>query len=268
MDSIRHIGLFEGIGGFSLAANWMGWKTVAWCEWNEFGQEILKYYFPEAEGFGDITKTDFTKYANTIDILTGGFPCQPYSVAGLRKGKEDIRHLWPEMLRAIREIKPRYVIGENVSGLVNWNKGMVFHEVQTDLEAEGYEVWPYILPACAVNAEHQRERVWFIAHALQKPWGLTIQSKNNGNHSGGGQIKKIGSENWEEFELASNSISTLTEWANRPATPEFYDGISSRLDINSFFKWSNNAYGNAIQPQVAYQIFIALSSLINPNPQP
>jgi hypothetical protein len=117
----------------------MGWETLAWCEWNEFGQKVLRHHFPNAEGFGDITKTDFTKYANRIDILTGGFPCQPYSLAGKRLGKEDDRHLWPEMLRAIREIQPTYVVGENVFGIVNWNGGLVFNEVQADLEAEGYE---------------------------------------------------------------------------------------------------------------------------------
>lgn len=162
---MKHIGLFEGIGGFSLAVRLMKWQTVAWCEWNPFCQQILKYHFPEAEGFGDITKTDFTKYANIIDILTGGFPCQPYSTAGKRLGKEDERHLWPEMLRAIREIQPCWVIGENVHGLVSWNGGLVFHEVQTDLEVEGYEVWPVILPACAINAPHRRDRVWFIAYS-------------------------------------------------------------------------------------------------------
>jgi len=163
-----HLGLFEGIGGFSLAAHWMGWETKAWCEWNEFGQKVIRHHFPNAEGFGDITKTDFTKYANTIDILTGGFPCQPYSLAGKRKGKEDERHLWPEMLRAIREIQPTYVVGENVFGLINWNGGLVFNEVQTDLEAEGYEVFPFVLPACAKDAPHRRDRVWFVAHASNK----------------------------------------------------------------------------------------------------
>ena len=95
---MTHLGLFEGIGGFSLAAKWMGWKTVAWCEWNEFGQRVLKYHFPDAIGHGDITKTDFTPYANKIGLLTGGFPCQPYSSAGKRKGKDDDRHLWPLLL--------------------------------------------------------------------------------------------------------------------------------------------------------------------------
>jgi len=163
---MKHIGLFEGIGGFSLAARWMGWETIAWCEWNEFGQRVLRHHFPEAEGFGDITKTNFTKYANRIDILTGGFPCQPYSTAGKRLGKEDSRHLWPEMCRAIREIQPTWVVGENVLGLVSWSGGLVFHEVQADLEAQGYEVQPYVLPACAVNAPHRRDRVWFVAYAI------------------------------------------------------------------------------------------------------
>ena len=114
MEKLRHGSLFSGIGGFDLAAEWMGWDNVFHCEWNEFGQKVLKHYWPQAESFSDITKTDFTKYYGKIDILTGGFPCQPYSSAGKRKGKEDERHLWPEMLRTIREVSPRFVVGENV----------------------------------------------------------------------------------------------------------------------------------------------------------
>ena len=160
---MTHGSLFSGIGGFDLASEWMGWENKFHCEWNDFGQKILKYYWPNAETYGDITTTDFSIWRGRIDILTGGFPCQPYSVAGKRLGKEDERHLWPEMLRAIQEIQPRYIVGENVPGLLNWNGGLVFHEVQTDLESEGYEVQPVILPACGVNAPHKRERVWFIA---------------------------------------------------------------------------------------------------------
>lgn len=99
---MNHIGLFEGIGGFSLAARWMGWETIAWCEWNPFCQKVLNYHFPKSKQHGDITTTDFTIYRGQCDIVTGGFPCQPYSVAGKRLGKEDERHLWPHMLRAIR----------------------------------------------------------------------------------------------------------------------------------------------------------------------
>jgi DNA (cytosine-5)-methyltransferase 1 len=164
---MKHGSLFSGIGGFDLASEWMGWENVFHCEWNEFGKKVLHHYWPNAESFDDITKTDFTKYANKIDILTGGFPCQPYSQAGQRKGKEDERHLWPQMLRAIREIKPKYIVGENVFGLLNWNGGMVFDEVHSDLESEGYEVQAVVIPAAAVNAPHGRDRVWFVATNTQ-----------------------------------------------------------------------------------------------------
>jgi len=126
---MNHGSLFSGIGGFDLASEWMGWNNKFHCEWDEFGQQILKHYWPEAATYGDITTTDFTIWNGKIDILTGGFPCQPYSQAGKRRGKEDERHLWPEMLRAIKEIKPRWIVGENVYGIVNWSDGMVFEEV-------------------------------------------------------------------------------------------------------------------------------------------
>lgn len=160
---MRHGSLFSGIGGFDLAAEWMGWENVFHCEWNKFGQTILKGHWPGAKSYEDIKKTDFTIWRGGVDVLSGGFPCQPYSTAGKRLGKEDERHLWPQMLRAIREISPRWVVGENVRGLTNWNEGVVFDEVQADLEAEGYEVLPFLLPACAVNAPHRRDRIWFIA---------------------------------------------------------------------------------------------------------
>ena len=165
MRKLTHGSLFSGIGGFDLAAEWMGWDNKFHCEWNEFGQKVLNHYWPEAESFTDITKTDFKKYYGTVDIITGGFPCQPYSSAGKRKGKEDERHLWPEMLRAIREVSPRFVVGENVRGLTNWNGGMVFDEVCAELESYGYQVAPIIIPACSVNAPHKRERIWFVAYA-------------------------------------------------------------------------------------------------------
>ena len=177
--AVTHGSLFSGIGGFDLAAEWMGWENVFHCEWNDFGQKVLKHYWPNATSYGDITKTDFSIHRGSIDIISGGFPCQPYSMAGKRKGKEDDRHLWPEMLRAIREIQPRWVVGENVLGLVNWSGGLVFHEVQTDLEAAGYEVWPYVLPACSVNAPHRRDRVWFVAHSqgIGEGWELQQRQK-------------------------------------------------------------------------------------------
>jgi DNA (cytosine-5)-methyltransferase 1 len=163
---MKHGSLFSGIGGFDLAADWMGWENIFHCEIAEFPRKILNHYWPNADCHEDIKKTDFTKYCGTVDIISGGFPCQPYSAAGKRLGKEDDRHLWPEMLRVIREVKPQWVVGENVRGLLNWNGGMVFHEVCADLENIGYEVQAFIIPASGINAPHQRERLWIVAHSI------------------------------------------------------------------------------------------------------
>ena len=189
---LSHGSLFSGIGGFDLAAEWVGWQNRFHCEWNEFGQRILKHYWPKAISYGDITKTDFTIHRGTIDVLTGGFPCQPYSLAGKRLGKEDERHLWPEMLRAVYEIAPRYIVGENVAGLLSWNGGLVFDEVQTDLEAAGYEIQPVILPACAVNAPHKRERVWFVAYRTGE-----LQQRNEAGKCGNKRQQTVQQEYWQ-----------------------------------------------------------------------
>ena len=169
------ISLFSGIGGFELAAEWAGWTNIASCEINPFGRRVLEYYWPDAYHHDDIhtltyeTIKEKSKWDESkATIIVGGFPCQPYSTAGKRLGKNDDRHLWPKMLRIIREIKPAWVVGENVFGLVNWSGGLVFEEVQADLEAEGYEVQPYVLPAASVGAPHRRDRVWFVAHANDK----------------------------------------------------------------------------------------------------
>jgi len=293
---MNHGSLFSGIGGFDLAAEWMGWNNKFHCEWNPFGQKVLKHYWPESESFNDITKTDFTKYANKISILTGGFPCQPYSAAGKRKGKEDERHLWPEMLRAIREIRPRWVVGENVLGLVNWSGGLVFHEVQTDLEAQGYEVFPFLLPAAAVNAPHRRDRIWFVAYTPggnEKPGKYgSLRSKNGKAHSertqtihnapgsngnkgitsdtGSGGVQGYGGKSKSkqlqatEFNKDNSKQFRRMDWQEFPTQPPICggdDGLPTELDGITFSKWRNESikgYGNAIVPQVVYQIFKAI----------
>jgi DNA (cytosine-5)-methyltransferase 1 len=168
--------LFNGISGFGLAAHWMGWENKMHCEIDPFCNRVMNYHFPNSYQHEDIRTADFRIWRGRIDLLTGGFPCQPYSTAGKRKGTADDRHLWPEMLRAIREIQPRYVVGENVRGLTNWNGGLVFDEVQADLEAEGYEVIPFLLPACGVNAPHRRDRIWFVAYAKSERFTETRES--------------------------------------------------------------------------------------------
>lgn len=162
--TMTHASLFSGIGGFDLAAEWAGWTNAFNCEIDPFCRKILKYHFPDAEQYGDIRTADFTIWRDRIDVLTGGFPCQPFSLAGKRKGTEDDRYLWPEMLRVIRTVRPRWVVGENVYGIVNWSEGMVLDTVCSDLEEAGYEVQPYIIPACGVGAPHRRDRCWFVAH--------------------------------------------------------------------------------------------------------
>ena len=278
---MKHIGLFEGIGGFSLAARWMGWETVAWCEWDAFCQRVLKYHFPEAEQHGDITATDFTRYAGQIDILTGGFPCQPYSSAGKRLGKEDDRHLWPEMLRAIREVQPRWVVGENVRGLTNWNGGLVFDEVQSDLENEGYEVTPYLLPACAVNAPHRRDRIWFVAYSDPDRYSAKRRKETEANRIPGINRQAMGSGVFNGTNIRQDATNSnegkckawVREWKredkektgagmdNRPSRLGYNepgswqcfptqspvcsrnDGISNRLDGITFPKWREKSIG-------------------------
>jgi DNA (cytosine-5)-methyltransferase 1 len=269
--------------------------------------------------------------------------CQPYSQAGKRLGKEDDRHLWPEMLRAIREIQPSWVVGENVLGLVNWNGGLVFDEVQADLENEGYVVQPYVLPACAVNAPHRRDRVWFVAHSAgarngnngrgrnlcegnklfqeskwekNKQWdkslsqsGLTTNSdhtrtvnamRDNGNGAENDKGRQVEpqSESWaacgndsntadtgiksgrqagknKVFGFKTASKSTFVGWDKFPTKSPVcgsHDGIPRKLDAITFPKWreeSVKAYGNAIVPQVAHQIFKAIEQYecqASPNP--
>lgn len=214
---MNHLGLFEGIGGFSLAARWANWETKGWVEINPFCQTVLKYHFPEAQGFGDIKKFSYAVYKSilrnrgikdrSIDIVTGGFPCQPYSSAGLRKGTDDPRHLWPNMLETIRQFKPTWVVGENVRGITNWSGGLVFEQVQVDLEAIGYEVQAFVLPACAVNAPHRRDRVWFVAYACNN--GLhgrkDRQGMGKGNDSNQARAKET-----SEFEGCSKQGAAIT----------------------------------------------------------
>lgn len=181
---MTHASLFSGIGGFDLAAEWAGWTNAFNCEIDPFCRKILKYHFPDAEQYGDIRTADFAVWRDRIDVLTGGFPCQPFSLAGKRKGTEDDRYLWPEMLRVIRTVRPRWVVGENVYGIVNWSEGMVLDTVCSDLEAAGYEVQPYIISACGVGAPHRRDRCWFVAHRTDA--GVeTIREGQDGFHAVG-----------------------------------------------------------------------------------
>jgi len=158
MTDYKHIDLFSGIGGFSLAARWAGFETVQFVEIDPFCRKVLNKNFPGVPIHDDI-KTYKHSGASRPFLLTGGFPCQPFSCAGKRRGAEDDRALWPEMLRVISEARPTWVIGENVGGFIS----MGLDDCISDLEAEGYTVQPFVIPACAVNAPHRRDRVWIVA---------------------------------------------------------------------------------------------------------
>jgi len=168
MKKLKVLDLFSGLGGFSLGLERTGhFRTVAFCDNNKYSKLILDKHWKGIKIYDDvreITKEKFTTDGiETPDIITGGFPCQPFSVAGKQKGTGDDRHLWPEMFRIIKVFQPKFVIGENVPGIVNIQDGVVFETVCTNLEDEGYEVQPFNIPAAAVGAPHQRKRIWFIA---------------------------------------------------------------------------------------------------------
>ena len=287
----------------------MGWENVFHCEINPFGQKVLKYYWPNAISYEDIKQTDFTIHRGQIDVLSGGFPCQPFSSAGKRKGTEDDRHLWPEMLRAIREIQPSFVVGENVRGFTNWNGGMVFDQVQADLEAEGYEVLPFLLPACAVNAPHRRDRIWIVAHrtgeglegrAKRQEGGVQPAERSKQNDETAANARLFGPEEHEKqatgteqrdkgdapdtgevgfcgqeqvrelgrIRLGGNGQrSVRNNWANFPTQPPIRqrnDGLSPELSgiaVSRHRKESIMAYGNAIVPQVAFEIFKVIQEM-------
>lgn len=321
---MTHGSLFSGIGGFDLAAEWMGWQNLFHCEWMPFPRKVLDYYWPNAESFTDITKTDFTKYANKIEVLSGGFPCQPFSLAGKRKGTSDERYLWHDMLRAIQEIKPKYVIAENVFGITNIDGGLVFEQVCLDLEAEGYEVQPFIIPASAKNAPHRRDRCWFIAYSKcngfndksternntirednkqsRTQWECAserLSDESNAPNSNSDGQQQCNSEHEKQsgegrkyalndikqdalhtncnrlerrvekneskisrgiFAKSSSSMES-NNFKNFPSQSPICggdDGLPAELDGITFSKWraeSIKGYGNAIVPQIAYQLF-------------
>lgn len=276
---MTHGSFFSGIGGFDIAAHWCGWHNVFQCEKDTFCQRVLRHHFPKTELYDDIKKTNFTKFKGAIDIISGGFPCQPFSCAGKRKGMADDRFIWNEMLRGIHEIQPTWVVAENVYGLVSHDGGMVFERVCVDLENEGYEVQSYIIPACAVGAPHKRNRVWIIANSGKNG---SIRRCSNCN------IKESKKEEWAKYyseitgfskkQSATDTDSSGSKKSiNKRKTGEFTqeipnfrffptqsplcsrdDGLSLELvgiTLSGWRRKSIESLGNAIVPQIAFQIF-------------
>jgi DNA (cytosine-5)-methyltransferase 1 len=243
---MKHLDLFSGIGGFAYAVDqvWPG-STHVFCDNNVFCQKVLKKHWPGAKIYDDIRT--ITNEEAGWELLTGGFPCQPFSQAGKRRGTEDDRYLWPEMLRVIQLTKPTWIIGENVRGFVTWNEGLVLEQVRLDLEAEGYEVQPLIIPACAVNAPHRRDRVWIIAHTKSIDGRRELRNLSSKNETQS-KPKEQHQNKTRKFENASWDEPWI-EVATRLCRVD--DGVSNRVD-------RLRGLGNAIVPQVAIEIMKAI----------
>ncbi|SDH85081.1 DNA (cytosine-5)-methyltransferase 1 [Aneurinibacillus thermoaerophilus] len=244
---MKMLDLFSGIGGISLAADWAGIETVAFCEIEPFCQKVLRKHWPDVPIFDDVTKLSKQTLTEAgvidderaIDIICGGYPCQPFSNAGKRAGTKDDRHLWPEMFRLIQELRPTWVVGENVAGHVSMGLG----DVLSDLESEGYQTRAFLIPACAVGAIHRRDRVFVVAHSnnkhVQGSAKISIQRKQG--------IQRI--------------IHTREdkEWSRRsslfePKLCRNLNGIPDGVD-------RTKALGNAVVPQQIYPIFKAIAEI-------
>lgn len=225
---LRILDLFSGIGGFSLGLERAGMKTVAFCEIDPFCRKVLRKHWPDVPIYEDIRGLNAERLQKDgiwpIDVICGGFPCQPNSLAGRKRGAADHRDLWPEMCRIIEETRPRWVIGENVANFAN----MAFTRTKLDLEGRGYEVWPLVIPACAIGALHRRDRVWIIAHAA----GLRLETPGQKQ-----QTKRASGKNW---------------WRAEPGVCRVAYGVSNRVERLT-------ALGNAVLPGIVETIGLCIS---------
>ena len=330
---ITHASTFSGIGAPEVAAEMLGWENVFHCEINPFGRKVLDYYFPKAKSYEDITRTDFSEWRDRITVLTGGFPCQPFSYAGRRRGSEDDRYLWPFMLRCIEQVRPRWFVGENVAGITTMafpgedvkvgeqtdlfgacdevyekHERYVLDEICQSLERAGYSVQPMLIPACAVGAPHRRDRVFILAHDVtnsksERSGGVRNQGSEERTRTSNdlfgeccrvlresrnatesdlhglqrGRITECNGESrWpiprrclEKYSCDDWSIRWKGRWATFPSVPPVCrrnDGIPFDVDdlTISFAQWkeqSLKAYGNAIVPQVMYEIFRCIDEI-------
>ncbi len=237
---LTHISLFSGIGGIDLAAEWAGFETVLFVEIDKYCQKVLRKHWPDVPIIGDIKDVKGTDYSATL--VTGGFPCQPVSTAGQRKGEEDNRWLWPEMLRVISEVRPAWVVAENVAGLLT----MGISNLLSEVESRGYGVQTYVIPACALNAPHRRDRIFIVAHTKSFNGKGSVSTKSYGEKSQEqprGLLSNNGWQNWQD------NLST-------PLTCGKNDGIPYRVD-------RLKCLGNAVVPQQIYPILKAIARIEN-----
>ena len=261
---MRVLDLFSGIGGFSLGLEAAGMETVAFCERDPFCQAVLHKHWPNTPIHSDITELDGYEYKGTVELVCGGFPCQPYSVAGQQRGAEDDRALWPEMLRVIREVQPTWVIGENVTGII----AMELDTVLSDLESEGYACQTFVIPACAVDAQHRRDRVWVVAYAdsnsesndsineEQRSWELVADSISEPRGSGAVYressderrgARQAGGESIQSKDRQSQSNNFTTSGENVADTESLR--IERRQELRGSFKQPQRCFDDS-KPEV------------------
>ena len=241
-----HGSLFTGIGGFDLAAEWCGWQNLFQCELDPFCQKVLAKNFPHATRYNDVKQLDARRYRGAVDVLSAGFPCQPYSKAGARKGASDVRALWPHTLRVLDECRPGWFVGENVTGILS----MEIDDVLLSLAAAGYECQLLVLPAAAVGAPHERERVWILAHAngQRREKQPSIPRPPAAQEPTAGRL----------YCPPPGAGFRLSE----PALYSGNDGVPADLVRPvKHQRQQLKAYGNSIVPQVVYEIFRGIDAL-------
>jgi DNA (cytosine-5)-methyltransferase 1 len=234
--------LFAGIGGFDLAARWAGIETVWQVEYDEFCQKVLAKHFPKAKRYGDINEINF-KELEPVDIISGGFPCQPFSCAGKRKGKTDDRYLWPKMLEAIRTIRPAWVLGENVPGIIN----MELDSLLSDLENIGYTTITFDIPACALGLQNMERHVWVISTTNGKRQQGVVQDKVQGFLSKSRKLQGTDKGIFGGRDVSQTKFCRVGE------------RVSGRMD--GYQRYQIKSLGNAIVPQIAYLFFEVIREL-------
>ena len=255
MNELTHLDLFSGIGGFALAAKWNGYRTLAFCDNEPYAQAVLKKHWPDVPCHQDIREVRGELYAG-VTLLTGGFPCQPFSDVGRKRGQADDRYLWPEMFRVICEARPTWVLGENVAGI----KNMALDQALSDLEGKDYQVQSFVIPACAVNAPHRRDRVWICAMDVAESKSLRVGGRSS---QGGKRWERMVQKEQEGCEMGSKTegcSSSIGEWSeeSESSISRILDGVSNRVD-------RCHALGNAIVPQVASEIIRCINKVMEDN---
>lgn len=260
MRKFRLLDTFSGIGGFSLAARWTEQiDTIQFVEIEPFCQKVLQKNFPGIPIHGDIREFDGQPFRGRADILTGGVPCQPASLAGQRKGEADSRWLWGEFLRLVQDIRPMYVLAENPPGIISL-KGKNLDWICSQLEASGYSVQSFLVSAANVGAPHLRERAWIVAHSQQIVRHRGVFCSDSHSKDYDGQTKER--SNYRQLTAVGTSVSrgiqiTSERWRTEPGMVRMAHGIPGRMD-------RLGVIGNAIVPQVAYLFLQAIVDMETP----